>query len=165
MSEDKTTKLHPSNLSRWTRVSGDLKKKKKKDKPWNLFSVQPLLYIWESSQRPWSVQCRLMVSQIPLDGNVNSRGVGEINALEGERSTPDYVLGAWLKLWGWSCCRFCCSCTASCWHWSDVDSLLINADTQVAGMISPVKEIKGLFIAHVKRNGFWEYHFSLSCEC
>lgn len=46
----------------------------------------------------------------------------------------------WLRLWGWSCCRFCCSCTASCWHWSDVESLLINGDTQFAGMISPASK-------------------------
>lgn len=113
------------------------------------------------------------MSQIPLDRDANSRGGGGINAHEAEGATQNYVLGAWLRLWGWSCCRFCCSCTASCWHWSDVESLLINGDTQFAGMISPVKEIKGLrmnyeplralmltFMAHIQKERvrhFWKY--------
>lgn len=71
-------------------------------------------------QWPWSLQCRRR------------------RWLESGAS-PSYVLCAWLRLWGWSCCRFCCSCTASCWHWSDVESLFINGETQFAGMIRPAK--------------------------
>lgn len=146
-----------------TRVSGDLKKQKNKRKPWNLFSVQPQLYIWGSSQlgvTPPTLRdirgawgCRTRGTAVlepavqretyesdPFRPGCELEGVEMGSTPMKPSGPPHYVLGAWLKLWGWSCCRFCCSCTASCWLWSDVDSLLINADTQFAGMISPVDE-------------------------
>lgn len=82
--------------------------------------------------------CSAEIERFPSD----REGGDVIYAREARWSASSYVLGAWLRLWGWSCCRFCCSCTASCWHWSDVESLLINADTQFAGMMSPVEDTK-----------------------
>lgn len=79
----------------------------------------------------WRLQCR-------REGVViRSLQTGEVVEVS---PVSSYRPGAWLRLWGWSCRRFCCSCTASCCDWSDVESLLINADTQFAGMISPAQE-------------------------
>lgn len=91
----------------------------------------------------WRLQCRregLAIRSLQAD---------EVVAVE---SSPvsSYRLGVWLRLWGWSCRRFCCSCTASCCDWSDVESLLINADTQFAGMISPVRKNQSCYLKGFK---------------
>lgn len=123
-----------------TWVSGEFKKKeKKRNKNPEIFSLcttaaSRLRGGRGGGKDPGKGDTRV---QIPLHQDVNLRG-----ALT--RSATGYVLGAWQRLWGWSCCCFWSSCTASCWLWSDVDSLLLNGATQLAGMISPVKEKKGL---------------------
>lgn len=81
----------------------------------------------------WRLQCR---REGVVIRSLQTGEVVEVEVVE----VSSYRPGAWLRLWGWSCSRFCCSCTASCCDWSDVESLLINADTQFAGMISPARE-------------------------
>lgn len=160
MSEDNTS----SFKSLWVKIS-PWRLKLKLNKPWNLFSVQPLLYMWESTPlgvisdpqrrcggvrvqkegQSWSLQCReTLMKPDPFGVGCELWGGVEmgIKPMKLSGPPPDYVLSVWQRLWGWSCCRFCCSCTASCWHWSDVDSLFINGETQFAGMMSPVKEIQ-----------------------
>lgn len=76
-----------------------------------------------------------------LNNSCERTDSGRAGALQrGQQTKPSHYVGAWVRLWGWSCCLFCCSCTASCWLWSDVDNLFINGQTQFAGMISPVRQ-------------------------
>lgn len=164
-----------------TKVSGDLKKKRKKKIKKTLKSflctttasqlgVTPLTLrdtwgLWGcrtrgGGQRSWRLQCRdrdWWVRSLQIEGVKMGS-----TPMKPSGSTANYVVGAWLRLWGWSCCRFCCSCTASCWDWSDVESLLINADTQFAGMISPGKQIQGWCwhsLQILKEKGFGKYAY------